>query len=67
MKTAGQHHLSEEVMLTSFVVGGLAIGLGAGYLFGTQIDNIGMGLSLGALAGLIIGVIGGVFISDRRD
>ena len=61
MKTADQHHISAEVMLTSFVVAGLAVGLVVGFVLGTQIHNIGMGLSLGALAGLIIGVAGEYF------
>jgi hypothetical protein len=46
---------------------GLLLGGGAGWLLGTAMANIGMGVTIGATGGLIIGLIAGIFLSDRAE
>jgi hypothetical protein len=67
MKTAAEHHLSGDTLLMLSVAVGLLLGGGAGWLLGTAMANIGMGVTIGATGGLIVGLVAGIFLSDRAE
>jgi len=67
MKTLAGHHWSAETLLVFVVAACLVVGAGIGLFIGLSMENIGVGISLGALAGLIIGVVAGVMISDSQE
>ena len=67
MRALAEHHWSGETLLALSVVICLALGAGIGWVIGAAINNIGVGISLGAFGGLVIGVIAGVLISDRGE
>ena len=67
MKTMAEHHWSGDTLLTVSIIAGLLLGAGAGWLYGINMQNIGLGVTIGATVGLILGLIAGVFLSDRSE
>ena len=67
MKVLAGHHFSPETLLPISILACLLLGVVAGFIIGTTLNNIGAGISLGALFGLICGIAGGVFLSGRAE
>ncbi|MFC1490056.1 hypothetical protein ACFL6K_02475 [Candidatus Latescibacterota bacterium] len=67
MKLLASHHISPETLLPTSIIGGLLLGVFFGYTAGSALGNTGVGISLGALFGLISGVAVGFMLSKEED
>ncbi|MCE5249538.1 hypothetical protein LLG96_04880 [bacterium] len=67
MRTLAEHHWSAEMLLTFSIIAGLTIGGLLGWGVGMTTDNIGAGISIGVLIGLVAGLSIGILVSDRNE
>lgn len=67
MKVLAGFHLSPEALLPIGIVAGILLGVVIGGLLGYIMDNLGVGISLCAIIGLLAGIGAGEYFEAHSE